>query len=293
MIYAYGITAQGAYHIKNNTPCQDAHNIVKLRDNMVIAAVADGLGSMEHSDIASKLAVEVSVNYCKESIASSSNSDEILKIIEASFSLAQNTIEKEAQNNGHRIEQYDTTLTLAVMNDEILYYGHSGDSGIIALTTEGLYEKVTEQQRDDEARVFPLFFKNKWIFKQYEKNVSSVLLATDGMLGTFFPIYIKNEPVNIHVTLARFFMDNKRLHIDKLGEDLVKMRIEQFILNIPCDQVDDDKTVVVLINTDIEPSLQPDDYYKEPDWVELKRKRDEELKKLLYPNFFKGKSEGD
>ena len=25
MIYAYGVTQQGAYHIKNNVVCQDAH----------------------------------------------------------------------------------------------------------------------------------------------------------------------------------------------------------------------------------------------------------------------------
>jgi hypothetical protein len=168
-----------------------------------------------------------------------------------------------------------------------LYYGHSGDSGIVALTIDGLYEKVTEQQRDEDSRVFPLFFEDKWVFGQFAKKVCSVFLATDGMLETLFPFLIRNETVNIHVNLAQFFMDNRNLRIDQEGESAVKARIEDFIKNIPDEQVNDDKTVVVLVNSSIKPKLQPDEYYIEPDWTALKRKRDEEWKRLAYPHLFK------
>jgi hypothetical protein len=33
MIYAYGITMQGTYHVKNNIVCQDANEIVKCGDD--------------------------------------------------------------------------------------------------------------------------------------------------------------------------------------------------------------------------------------------------------------------
>lgn len=287
MIYAYGITTQGTYHIKNNIPCQDYHNIVKCGDNMIVGAVADGLGSAEHSDIGSKIAATVSVNYCAEKIVKLSNIEEILDVIKESFVLAQDSVEREAQDNGHSISQYDTTLSLAVMCNDTLYYGHSGDSGIIALTVEGLYEQVTKQQRDEDDRVFPLFFKDEWIFRCYDKKVCSVLLATDGMLETFFPFYIKNEPVNIHVVLARYFMDNRTLRINESGEEITKTRIEDFIRSIPHEQVNDDKTVVVMVNTSVESSLQSEEYYKEPDWIELKRKHDEEWKRMAYPHLFK------
>jgi serine/threonine protein phosphatase PrpC len=188
---------------------------------------------------------------------------------------------------GHSIDQYDTTLSLAVFINDTLYYGHSGDSGIVALTTEGLYEKVTEQQRDDDNRVFPLFFEDKWVFGRFDRKVCSIFLATDGMLETLFPFLIRNESVKIHVNLAQFFMDNRSLCIDKEGESAVKGRIEEFIRNIPDEQVNDDKTVVVLISSSIEPKSQPNDYYKEPDWAELKRRRDEEWKREAYPHLFK------
>jgi len=290
MIYAYGISVQGTYHIKNNNiPCQDYHHIVKCGDDLVVAAVADGLGSVTYADVGSKIAATISVKYCTEKIVHLSNSDDILGAIKESFDLAQQSIEKEAKDKGHSINEYDTTLTLAIMRDDTLYYGHSGDSGIIALTVEGLYEQVTTQQRDEDGCVFPLFFNDQWIFRQYGKKVCSVLLATDGMFETFFPFLIKDKPINIHVRLARFFMDNKILCIDKCGEEQIKSQIEDFIVGIPDEHVNDDKTIVVMVNTSIEPTLQAKEYYIEPDWAELKKKYDEEWKRKAYPHLFKEK----
>jgi len=290
MIYAYGITTQGTYHIKNSIVCQDSHEIVKCSDEIVIAAVADGLGSSEHSKVASSIAAKTSTSHCKDNIIMANSTNDILDTIKASFSIAQQAIEKEAKVQGHDLNQYDTTLTLAVMAKGSLFFGHSGDSGIVALTSEGLYEKVTEQQRDEDNHVFPLFFEDRWVFGKYDREVCSVLLATDGMLEPLFPSLIKDENVNIHIHLARFLMDNRSLCIDSEGESTVRERIEKFILNIPDEQVNDDKTIVVLVDSSTESKLQPDDYYKEPDWAELKRKRDEEWKRIAYPHLFKGEN---
>ena len=181
---------------------------------------------------------------------------------------------------------YDTTLTLAVLVRDTLYYGHSGDSGMIALTTSGRYEKVTEQQRDEQGRVFPLFFNDKWEFAEYEHKVSAVLLATDGMLETFFPMYIKNHPVSIHISLAQFFLDYHSLRIVKLGPEAVQTRIREFMENIPDEKVNDDKTVAVLINTFVRTKKQPTVYYEGPDWAALKKKHDDEWKRAAYPGLF-------
>lgn len=288
MIYSYGISLPGTYHIKNNIVCQDFYEISKYNKNIAIAAVADGLGSAEYSDVGSKTAATIAVEHCGQNITEKTESAQILDVIRAAFIAAQKAVEKIANENEHAIEKYDTTLTLAVLIRDTLYYGHSGDSGMIALTTQGCYEQVTVQQRDSEGRVFPLFFTDKWEFAQYGEKVSAVLLATDGMLETFFPIYIKNEPVKIHVSLAQFFMDNQTLRIDKLGEEAVKLKITEFLENIPDTQVNDDKTVVVLINTAVKTKRQPKKYYQEPDWAELKRKYDEAWRREAYPHLFKG-----
>ena len=291
MIYTYGVTLPGTYHVKNNIVCQDAHGIVKCGDDFVIAAVADGLGSEEHSDVASRIAADLSTELCMQNITQTSSAEEILDAISMSFSAAQRAIEEEAQSKDHDINQYDTTLSLAVLIGDTLYYGHSGDGGIVALTTDGLYESVTAQQRDEEGYVYPLFFEDMWAIEQFDKKVCSVFLATDGMYETLFPYLIRNEPVNIHVSLAQFFMDNRSLKIDEAGEAATQARIEEFIDNIPDEQVNDDKTVVVLLNTSTEFDPQPDEYYAEPDWAGLKRKHDEEWKRQAYPHLFEAESE--
>lgn len=287
MIYAYGVTQRGTYHIQKEIVCQDAHRIVKCGDSCAIAAVADGLGSEEHSDIASRLAVELAVDYCAKQLDSAVTDEQLLDIIRQSFALAQRQIEQTARDNGHEPDQYDTTLSLAILRDGALYYGHSGDSGIVALTSQGLYQAVTQQQRDEEGRVFPLYFgEDKWVFARYSEPVAAVFLATDGMLETLFPVYLRGEPVDIYVALARYFMDAQILEIAQLGEQAAAEKIGAFMDSIPDAQVNDDKTVAVLIDPDIPVKPQPPEYYAEPDWAELKRRYDEAWRRAAYPHLF-------
>lgn len=288
MIYTYGITQQGTYHVKHDLVCQDSHNIIKCDDSYAIAAVADGLGSEEHSDVASQMAAMISTEFCAENIKVECSDEKILKIIKDSFTLAQSRIEQVAKDNGHDLDQYDTTLSLAILKGDTLYYGQSGDSGIVALTEEGLYKRVVEQQRDEDGRVFPLYFgEDKWVFGKFPEPVVSVFLATDGMLETLFPVYIRNEPVNIYVALARYFMGPDSLHIEESGEAYVKEKVAEFMNSIPDAQVNDDKTVVVMVNPDHEMKIQEPDYYAEPNWKELRRRYEEAWKRAAYPHLFK------
>ena len=54
-------SVQGTSHIKRAQPCQDACYWVILDDNVLIAAVADGAGSVSLSDVGSNLAVQTAV----------------------------------------------------------------------------------------------------------------------------------------------------------------------------------------------------------------------------------------
>lgn len=101
MIYTYGITQLGTYHVKHDMVCQDAHNIIKCDESCAVSAVADGLGSEEHSDIASEMAAKISTVYCAENIKDDCSDEQILNIIRDSFVLAQSRIEKVATDNGH------------------------------------------------------------------------------------------------------------------------------------------------------------------------------------------------
>ncbi len=286
MFYAYGMSIQGADHIKEDTAGQDSHKIIKCSENMLIAAVADGLGSERYSDVASKIAADTASTCCAETLTEDSTDEEIYKAIKQAFFKAKNQIEDEAKSKGHDVDQYDTTLTLAVIIRDSLYYGHCGDSGIIALNRTGIYSKVTDQQRDDYGRVFPICFEDHWRIDKYPEPVGSVLLATDGMLDTFFPVWIRNEPVNINVLQAMFFMDPEKLMIDKKNEAETAEKMERILKAIDPNTVGDDKTIVVAVNKDIICDKQPEEYYAEPNWTELKKRFDEEWKKAAYPGLY-------
>ena len=287
MFYAYGISSQGADHIRNGVVCQDSHKIIRCGEDMIIAAVADGLGSEKYTDKASKLATHISTTFCRKKLKKNSPRDEILEVIQNSFTTSQMLIEKFARKEGHDIDQYDTTLSLAVLINDRLYYGQSGDSGILAMGTDGTFYQVTEQQRDEEGRVFPLIYSDCWTFGEYEKPVESVLLATDGMFETFFPIYIKDEPVNIHVALAKFFMDRDSLKFEETGEETVQRNMEKFIDEIDRKQVSDDKTIVVLVNGSVPRTRQPKEYDEEPDWGALSKKHKDAWRRIAYPDLYK------
>ena len=287
MIISYGISRQGAYHVKNGTVCQDAYIITRINDTAAVAAVADGLGSELYSDIASKIAVKEATGFFVANYQEPMNDEEIIGTIRSSFEIAQCKIEEEAKKSGHEIDQYDTTLSFAFMRDDSLFFGHIGDSGIIAMTCDGRVEKVTEQQRDEYGRVFPLFFgEQKSVFGKFNEKIASVLLATDGILETFTPVLIKDEPVCLYVALARFFMDVKALGAETEGEEGIQRKITEFIDSIPEESVNDDKTVVVMTNTMEINYLQQESYYSVPDWEELERKRKEKWRREAYPHLY-------
>ena len=59
MIFTYGFSVTGTSHIKRGIDCQDANKIVNINNDIVIVAIADGVGSCKFSDVASKIAVNV------------------------------------------------------------------------------------------------------------------------------------------------------------------------------------------------------------------------------------------
>jgi serine/threonine protein phosphatase PrpC len=285
MIFTYGVTVCGPSHEAKGEPCQDAHETEKLPDGVAIGVVADGLGSEKHSGMASALAARIVASRCAERVKADTGDEDVLRILCEAFRAAQSEIEAEAEKNDFDLDQCDTTLTAAALIDGRLYYGHSGDGGIVALTEDGFFEKVTEQQRDDLGRVFPLYFgEEKWVFGKFPRRVAGVLLATDGLWETFCPIWLRDEPVALHIALLRFFLDKEGLERD--GERATETRIRDFVAGIPADKADDDKTVVALLDGGIPVAERPSDYYAEPDWDALKEKWRAAYRKKAYPHLF-------
>ena len=81
------------------------------------------------------------------------------------------------------------------------------------------------------------------------------------------------------------------LQLVESGEEYVKDKVSEFMNSIPDAQVNDDKTVVVLVNPNHEMKMQTPEYYAEPNWDELKRRFEESWKRAAYPHLFKDEEE--
>ncbi len=207
MISVLSAISTGASHIEKNLVCQDSMRYTSVNfcgRQLIIAAVADGVGSCIMSDIGSKCAVEASVAAVERDIQKLDgwNSNLIEDIIYNAFNEAYDSIEKIADESERTMFSYSTTLTLAVYDGERLSFGHIGDSGIIALYEDGTYEMITKRHKGEEANsVIPLNGGYKlWMFGSAKKPVVSIALMTDGILDcgvqsealdnlVYFPMY--------------------------------------------------------------------------------------------------------
>ncbi len=92
--------------------------LIRTEENLKIFAVADGMGGHEAGDVASALAVETINNY---QFDTSNLANEIKNVIE----LANKKIFEESKKVNKKM---GTTITLAIIEDNIVKIGHVGDS---------------------------------------------------------------------------------------------------------------------------------------------------------------------
>ena len=208
MIRYYTANMAGPYHLDNGIPCQNSFYIKRDNNGVVYASAADGLGSESNSDDGSRIASQKSCDYCMEHYMSGMPFSEVKKIMNNAFVNAYKAVLEEAHTAGNSPDEYDTTLCMVIFDDGHVFYGQSGDSGIIALMKSGEYVPLTTQQRDEDGYVFPLCSgPSMWVFGEVEAPVSSVMLMTDGVWEQICPPLLRNHDVKINVTLASRFMD--------------------------------------------------------------------------------------
>ena len=285
MLIAYGMSIVGTSHVGKNTPCQDSHCYELLANGWMAVAVADGVGSAKHSEVASKMACDTFIETCKTCITQETQISELKDIIKKAYAAADQQIKDHVYKIDDIITDYDTTLSTVIYDGKHIIYGHSGDGGIVVLTTSGDYIKVTQPQKaDDGICVVPLRAgEAHWEFGECEADVASVLLATDGVYDNFMPYLLRGQPVELYVPLIRWFMDNNAIGITDENREQVEESRKRFLCGDSCKAITDDKTIVVAFNADIIPSLKDDSYYAEPDWAKLQ----DIWNRKAYPHLYK------
>ena len=273
----YKVNIPGPYHIKNGIPCQDAYCIRETPDGVIVAAVADGLGCETHSDKGAKIASSFVVTFCKQNYKPEMTEHEVISLLKRAYTKAYALVEKTAISEGNDVDQYDCTLCTVIYDGKTLYYGQSGDSGLIVGSNDGGYYKITEQQRDEDNNVYPLCFGPEyWEFGKVKGNVVSVMLMTDGVWEQACPPILKNDQQQINIGFVEMFLNHFGLDDSEVRN--LEREANRYMRNFSQKRLDDDKTIVVIINSEAKPLRRKKSYYAIPDWEELANERDKRIK---------------
>lgn len=191
-ISVFCISQQGESHIKNNLPCQDRSGFRWVNKQIVIASIADGVGSCQLSDYGAETAVKSSLDFLEEFLKVEMSQPGFvfdtpsrMKMgLSDAMQYAFDSVEKRAEELEVLSYSLQSTLTLAVYDGTTLYFAHAGDDGIVALDKDGIYAMVTARIKGEEASsVFPLQSK-QWTYGKVNNTVGFVM-ATDGVLDAF------------------------------------------------------------------------------------------------------------
>lgn len=280
MLHTYGASVVGPWHAEAGVPCQDSNaSWVSEDGTLAAAAVSDGLGSELHSDVGSEVASRVAVDYCAEHARPGADAQETIEVLRAAYRAAYLAVLDCAAEMGEPAGEFDATLSLVLLDGDRLFWGQSGDSGIVAGMTDGTYVLVTDKQRDGEGRVYPLCFDTRWDFGVLE-GAATALLCTDGVLEGMIapPVLAANSDCPLDRSKARMFLHP--LADDAKHLDEVQRQVAAYLESYPRDLIDDDKTVVVVFDDERFPESQPEDYYAEPDY--------EAILERAYQNLYRG-----
>lgn len=303
---------QGKSHSQSKTPLQDNHALRFLPNGWSIAVVCDGVGSKPHADDGSQLAANAFADFFVKYFGSYQDENSIYSLLICAAHYATGEMYYKASLEQNNIHDYNTTLHAAVFANGLVYYFHSGDGGIIVLTKNGIFERLTEPHKDEQYVIPLLSGPNHWEVGKSKDIVQSVLLCTDGVYDKLSGAILRKYGEGIDKGLCTFFMNpwcfdswnnpesiaNKLCGIfsdhaqpndlypaiangiaqgetDNIEAASIFVRDYIYYDNYPLtllQGIQDDITVAIIQNTAMRPAKQPMEYFKGPDWEALRKR---------------------
>lgn len=269
-----------AHQAKKDGVCQDASDVLVLKNGWVVAAIADGLGSAKRSEIGSSTAVKTVLSFVSENHPEKWHEESLLSLLRTAYHKALKTIKVLSVENQDELCDYDTTLTTVLYNGTNVVYGHAGDGGIIALSSYGDYSVLTEAQKGEAFNeTSPLRAgPESWSFGISKEDVCALTMMTDGIFDVAYPWLLAKTDQPIYINYVRPFMDTNILKVSTPADfENAQTEIADFFKGPYSKQITDDKTIVGIINTDVTPETKPDEFYAEPDWKTLAKEHHDRL----------------
>lgn len=217
---------------------------------VIVAAVADGVSSMILSGEGAHLASEAAVDAAAEAFVRGELVPGDASALKGVFERALRAVADVAAGEpAADIASFACALCLVVWDGAHVWYGSAGDSGAIAVDAAGVPFTLTHLHRGPlSCQVFPLHDTYHWEFG-FATGAAGVLMATDGMLEKFatWEPGSYGAPTDFNREAIDLFM---ACDIDTDDVPALCGGAADYLRALPATCVDDDKTVVALINTE-------------------------------------------
>lgn len=217
---------------------------------VIVAAVADGVSSMILSGEGAHLASEAAVDAAAEAFVRGELVPGDASALKGVYERALRAVADVAAGEpAADIASFACTLCLVVWDGARVWYGSAGDSGAIAVDAAGAPFALTHLHRGPlSCQVFPLHDTYHWEFG-FAMSAAGVLMATDGMLEKFatWEPGSYGAPTDFNREAIDLFM---ACDIDAGDVPALCGGAADYLRALPATCVDDDKTVVALINTE-------------------------------------------
>lgn len=249
---------KGVSHTLNNTECQD-RVLIKETDSCIVAALADGLGSLKFSEVAAQIATETVCGlFCFDRKLTSNLADTsfVRKYI---LSNVTGKIGQKADELETGINEMDCTLVFVYISkkDGNVFIGRLGDSAVCVIkSSDSFVINDSDASANGTNAVLDKDAINNFEIKQYNilrDKILGFVLSSDGLDNE---LYMKGSP---HVN------KNAEIYFNSVLEASPSQIIEKRIKELTEDEFtafDDDISVAVLSCTSKKISLPAD-----PTWL--------------------------
>lgn len=242
----------GRQHRLDHRPCQDYGQVVKLDDNLILGAIADGAGTCELSHLGAQAAVGAAIRHGMNKyaerdealpIARDQNDRNLARLIEDSTEVARDAIFASAKDQGLPGDALATTLLVFVAGPLGLSVAQIGDSVLVFRNGTGSYRLALEPDRGEFANE-TLFVTDAAALSEtrtetHSGTVSFIAAFSDGLV----PVSIANEDMNPH---APFFQPLEDFVIGSMSDGDVHRGIRSFLRSDRLvERTDDDMTLML------------------------------------------------
>lgn len=195
-IGVFALSLQGASHLRSGTPCQDNNGFVWLEEaELLICAIADGVGSCTHSHWGAKAAVTAVLDSLGRELNNLSGGkpvrlektgkEKLEGLFHRAFLNAQEAVASEADSRNLPALAFQSTLTAAVYDGRRLACCHIGDDGIVAQGTSGNYALITSRMKGEEANSVMTLQSGCREILLTTTDIAGFLMSTDGVLDAY------------------------------------------------------------------------------------------------------------